>query len=63
VGDEERARLLRAARARALARLRAEQDDRYQQLMDEEVANLGGAPREQRQDYRPRAAWQKGTDA
>jgi hypothetical protein len=57
VGDTERAHLLRVARTRALARLRAEQNDRYQELMDEEVARLGGAPRVRTQDYQPRGAW------
>lgn len=65
MGDAERSRLLRTARTRALARLRYEFDERFQELMDEEVANLGGTPRVP-STLPPRRTWgpeakQKGT--
>jgi len=57
MSDSERSQLLRAARTRALARLRAEQDDRFQVILDEEIQRLGGEPRTQaRRPYRPRNA-------
>jgi hypothetical protein len=59
-----RSQLLRTARTRALARLRAMFDPEYQRLLDEEIDRLGGEPRTEkmRQDYRPRADWnQKGS--
>jgi hypothetical protein len=50
----ERSHVLRLARTRAIARLRAEYDARYQELMDEEISILGGEPRLGRMPYRPR---------
>lgn len=50
---EDRAKGLRAARTKALHRLRAEQDERFQVLYDEEVARLGLEPRAHT-EFKPR---------
>jgi hypothetical protein len=53
---QNRSALLRLARTRALARLRAENDAQYQRLMDEEIERLGLSPRIGTLPYRPRNA-------
>ena len=50
----DRSKLLRSARSRALQRLRIAHNRHYQQLMDEEVAKLGGEPRGTKHKYAPR---------
>lgn len=54
MSEDQRGKLLRAARQRALARLRAANEEQYQQLMDEEIARAGGEPRLGTMPYRPR---------
>jgi hypothetical protein len=55
MGDTERSRVLRQARGRALERLRREYDDRYQELLDQELVKAGHPARETRPDWMPRS--------